>query len=231
MRVAIIDDDETARGFIADLMTGKGHLCVQFPNGRAGMSGLQRDTFDLLFVDWNMPGMTGIELMRWARESLDPCPAIIMMTSRSDKGDVIEGLEAGADDFIVKPERGDVVDARVEALMRRTAPKAVASRIEDFGDYAFDNLNSSVAFRGEVAELTAKEFTLAKLFFDNLHRPLSRAYLLETVWNSVADLPTRTLDVHVSKVRAKLQLRPENGYRLQTVFGFGYRLESYDDNE
>jgi DNA-binding response OmpR family regulator len=229
MRIAIVDDDETTRKGIAELMSGHGHICLMFSGGLQARTALQRDTFDLIFVDWNMPGLDGIELMRWARANLDPCPAIIMMTARSEKDDIVIGLEAGADDFIVKPESDSVILARAAALTRRMAVRVSEARIESYGEYHFDNLESSVTFGSETAQLTAKEFALAKLFFENLNRPLSRAYLLQTVWNSVADLPTRTLDVHTSKIRQKLNLRPESGYRLQTVFGFGYRLEHHDE--
>jgi len=86
-----------------------------------------------------------------------------------------------------------------------------------------------VGFDDKVVRLTAKEFELALLFFENLQRPLSRGYILEKIWNNAVDLSTRTLDMHVSKVRTKLDLRPENGHRLQTIFGYGYRLDTYAD--
>jgi DNA-binding response OmpR family regulator len=229
MRIAIVDDDEIARTAIAELMTSHGHVCLTYTGGLQARTALQRDTFDLVFVDWNMPGLDGIELIRWARSNLDPCPAIIMMTARSGKDDIVLGLEAGADDFIVKPESDGVILARTAALTRRLASRSSEARIETFGAFHFDNLESRVSYGSQSAQLTAKEYALAKLFFENLNRPLSRAYLLQTVWNSVADLPTRTLDVHTSKIRQKLNLRPESGYRLQTVFGFGYRLEHHDD--
>jgi DNA-binding response OmpR family regulator len=95
-----------------------------------------------------------------------------------------------------------------------------------FGAYLFDAQRNVVKFGGEDIALTAKEFALAMLFFANQNRPLSRAYIMEAVWKSVAELSTRTLDMHVSRIRTKLSLRLENGFSLRTVFGYGYRLET-----
>jgi DNA-binding response OmpR family regulator len=229
MRIAVVDDDAPTRGFIDQLLTQNGHRCTQFQNGRDIVTALSRDTFDLIMVDWNMPGLSGIEVVQWARQNMQNCPPIIMLTSRMDEKDVIQGLEAGADDYIVKPESGPVILARVAAMFRRAAPPSVTDRFDVFGRYCFDRVTESVTFDDNEIILTSKEFALAKAFFENQHRALSRAYILETIWKSVGDLPTRTLDVHVSRIRTKLKLNPENGYRLQTIFGFGYRLESADE--
>lgn len=227
MRIAIVDDDEISRDFVSLVLSQQGHSCIPFHRSRDVPLALQRDTYDMLIVDWNMPDLTGIDIVTWARANLPKCPPVIMLTSRADKDDVAAALNAGADDFIVKPESAIVIAARVEALLRRTSVQPVESRIETYGPYTFDRLNEAATLHGEPVALTAKEFALARLFFANQHKPLSRRYLMETVWKSVAELSTRTLDMHVSRIRAKLGLRSDNGYRLQTVFGYGYRLESF----
>ena len=227
MRIAIADDDLEIRMFVADALTAGGHLCVLFANGREMITALQRDSFDMLVIDWNMPILDGIDVIRWAYDHMSPVPPIIVLTSRADKSDVVQALEAGADDYIIKPEAADVILARVAAAFRRVGPRPSSERVEAYGPYQFDRLTSSVRYGDKNVALTAKEFALARLFFENFHRPLARGYILQMIWNSVADLPTRTLDMHVSRLRTKLELRPENGYSLQTVFGFGYRLESF----
>ncbi len=227
MRIAIADDDVATRAFVTDALQAGGHICAAFANGRDMITALQRDSFDMLVIDWNMPILTGIDVIRWAHGHMSPVPPIIVLTSRTDKADVVEALEAGADDYIIKPEAADVILARIAAAFRRTGPRPSSERVEAYGPYQFDKLTSSVRFGGKEVVLTAKEFALARLFFENFHRPLARGYILQMIWNSVADLPTRTLDMHVSRLRTKLELRPENGYSLQTVFGFGYRLESF----
>jgi DNA-binding response OmpR family regulator len=226
VRIAIADDDAPTRNLIAQLLGEQGHQCTHFENGRDIVTALSRDTFDLLFVDWNMPAMDGIDVLRWARGNLSKCPPIIMLTSRMDEKDIVQGLEAGADDYIIKPASAPVIQARVAALLRRAAPPSSTDRFEEFGMYRFDRVTETVFFDGNEVNLTSKEFALAKAFFENQHRALARAYILETIWKVVGDLPTRTLDVHVSRIRTKLKLNPQNGYRLQTIFGFGYRLEN-----
>ncbi len=229
MRIAIADDDSMVRQHMQALLHRRGYACSAFGSGEEMVTALQRDTFDLLIVDWNMPGMSGLDVLAWLGENAVVRPSVIMMTNRADKADIVRGLDAGADDYIVKPEEDKIILARVEARLRDWKAADADLRMVSFGSYIFDKLENSVQVSGERVELTAKEFALARAFFENKHRPLSRAYILETIWNSVGDLPTRTLDVHVSRLRNKLKLKPENGFRLHTIFGFGYRLESFDE--
>jgi DNA-binding response OmpR family regulator len=229
MRIAIADDDKQARDHAETALSLVGHQCQVFSNGRDVISQLKRETFDLLLLDWNMPGLTAIEVIEWARQNLKDVPRIIVLTSRSDDRDVTYALDAGADDFITKPSSSEVIRARVTAVLRRTRVGNGDERIERRSNFAFDRLDCSVTFGRNAVRLTPKEFALALLFFDNLQRPLSRGYILQRIWNNTVDLSTRTLDMHVSKVRTKLGLRPEQGYRLQTISGYGYRLDMYDD--
>lgn len=231
MRIAIVDDDQTTREMLVNLLGAAGHRCTSFGEGQSLITQLQRDTFDLVLVDWVMPGITGFELVEWVRANLTPPPPVVMLTNRQAKDDVAAALNAGADDYIVKPEEGHVILARVEAILRRVTGSADLQRVEAFGVYSFDRMTNTVSFHGKDVKLTAKEFALALMFFRNQHRALSRAYILETLWRSSADLQTRTLDMHISRVRSKLSLNPENGFRLQTIFGYGYRLEGFGTEE
>jgi len=226
MKIGIVDDDDTMLQFVSRLFDTEGFRSVSFRRGRDLITALARETFDLLILDWNMPDMSGMEILNWVQARIEPCPQVIMLTSRSDKDDVAAALHAGADDYIVKPESAIVITARVHAVLRRVQPRVMAERFERFGAYEFDRVGETVTLDGTPVVLTGKEFALAYLFFANQHKPLSRGYLMEAVWKSVADLTTRTLDMHVSRIRTKLQLRSDNGFRLQTVFNYGYRLES-----
>lgn len=232
MRIAVADDEETIREFMNALLTDGGHKCSVFRDGRDLMNAMMRDTFDLVIIDWMMPPANGMDILKWARATLSPCPPVIMLTSRADKSDVAEALNSGADDYIIKPETKNVILARIEAVMRRTTHQPEKqSRVEEFGCYSFDRMSNNVKLGEEEIVLTAREFSLARMFFLNPNRAFSRAYILETLWNSVPDLPTRTLDMHISRIRSKLRLGPENGYRLQTIFGHGYRLEVFDEED
>lgn len=231
MRIAVVDDDESVIDFVCAVLTQAGHSCIDFRTGASLLAALRRETFDLILLDWNLPDSSGIDLLRTIRASLEGSGAgsigIIMLTSRSDKDDIASALHAGADDYVVKPESAQVIAARVEAVLRRAGNAPVRERFVRFGAYAFDRLTGTVTIGDEEVSLSAKEFQLALVFFENTHRALSRGYLLETVWQSVSDLPTRTLDMHLSRIRAKLRLVPENGYRILTISGYGYRMESF----
>jgi DNA-binding response OmpR family regulator len=226
-KIAIVDDDAAVLEDIALIAASAGHLAVSLRSGAAAINQFRRDTFDLVLLDWGLPDMTGVEVLRWMRNNLPVMPAVIMITNRHSADDVANALQEGADDYIVKPEAPKVISARIEAVLRRTAPSTPISkqRLLFFGPYCFDRLRETVTFDQKTVSLTTKEFALALLFFQNPHRPLSRAYLLQTIWRTSADVHTRTLDMHVSKIRAKLELHPDRGFRLFTVFGYGYRLE------
>lgn len=228
MRIAIADDDEISLNFVEQVLARRGHSCRQFRGGGDLIAALKRDTFDLLILDWNMPETSGIEVIEWAKAHLEVPPPMLILTSRSEKDDVAMGLNAGADDFIIKPESPEAILARVDAVLRRSARRTPASRIETFGSYVFDRSTENVTMAGEPVELTSKEFSLALHLFTNQDRPLSRTYIFESVWKGSAGLSTRTVDMHISRVRTKLNLRAEAGYRLQTIFGYGYRLEKLE---
>lgn len=224
MHIALVDDDFDEIADVAEILRDSGCECSLFSSAEELMAALRRETFDILLLDWNMQGMSGLKVLAWARENINPPPPVIMLTNRDRKEDIVFALEAGAVDYIRKPEDPEVVRARIKAaLRRRQAEKPVPAH---FGEFHFDNLAQSVTYGDETISLRHKEFELARLLFDNVNRPLSRGYLLQKIWQSSPNVETRTLDVHVSRIRAKLKLGPERGFALQTIFGFGYRLDS-----
>lgn len=229
MRLAILEDDEAQRASIFGLLTAAGHHCHVFASSKALLRELRNETYDLLILDWNLPDLPGIEVLEWSRRSLKPAPPALMVTSRTDEADIVAGLNAGADDYVLKPIQPAVLTARVTALLRRAYGTAERPAIEQYDDYVFNTAAQSVQIGGDAVVLTAKEFSLSLLLFQNLHRALSRDYLMETVWGRSPDLQTRTLDMHVSRIRMKLGLRPERGYKLLPVYGYGYRLEKLVD--
>lgn len=228
MRCAVLDDDKAQTELVARLLAEAGHDCEVFHHGRTLVNRLRQDSYDLLVVDWNMPGMSGIEVLHSVRQGLHAGLPVLMITSRSDDADVVEGLGAGADDYLVKPLNPPVFLARVEAALRRSGLNRPTRRTAEFGRYHFDGASEVVTVAGAAVKLTAKEFALALTLFENMSRPLSRSWLLDSIWGQSPDAETRTLDAHVSRIRTKLQLRPDNGFRIAPVYSYGYRLEPTD---
>ena len=179
----------------------------------------------MLILDWQVPDLSGVEVMRQSRDKLPANMPVLVLTNRSGEDDIVEGMDAGANDYLIKPIRRSELIARVQALLRRSYPELNSTEQINFGPYVFETRSGRLLIHGKVVEVTHKEFDLALLFFRHLGRPLSRAFIHEAVWSREAELVSRTMDTHVSRVRNKLSLKPENGYRLAPVYSYGYRLE------
>lgn len=226
MRVGIADGELEVVAHLKLIVQDLGHEAVGFVDSNALTQALSKTTFDLVILDWNLTGSDGCSILQWMDTNLPKRPPVIMMASRSAKRDITDALNAGADDYITKPEDRSVIAARVSALLRGTSASGAFDTEVTYGKYTMNRLDQSVTLHGKTAFLTAKEFELAEMFFKNADRTLARNYIMETIWRTTATLATRTLDMHISRVRAKLDLRPENGFRIFTVFGYGYRLET-----
>jgi len=228
MRICVLDDDLTHTEFVTETLTAAGHTCRAFTDGKALIHELLRHTFDLLVLDWNMPTMSGEAVLEWVTKNLTSKLPVLFLTSRSHEADIVAILNAGADDYIIKPVSRPLLLARVDTLLRRAYRLEVTEPNQQFGIYEFDHENQKVLVHGAPVTLTQKEFDLALLLFRNVSRPLSRTHIRETVWRQDADVPSRTMDTHISQIRSKLVLRPQNGYRVVPIYSYGYRLEKLE---
>lgn len=225
MRIAVLDNDRSQADLICQVLGSAGHACQSFDNGKDLLSQLRKDNYDMLILDWQVADLSGVEVMRRAKEKMPATTPIMFLTSSSAEDDIVAGIGAGADDYMIKPLRRGELVARVQALLRRAYPAQNGAEQLQFGPYIFETRPGRLLMDGVVIEVTHKEFYLALLFFRNIGRPLSRAYIHEAVWVRETAVPSRTMDTHVSRVRNKLHLRPENGFRLVPVYSYGYRLE------
>lgn len=231
MNIASLEDEPTQAELIQQVLARAGHDCTSFGTGKSLLAALQKShDFDMVLVDWEIPDIAGIEVVRWVRVNLGYDLPLMFVTGRTLEEDLVEGLQAGADDYLVKPIREGELLARVEALARRSAVSAPKTqKSTQVGPYEIDEVSSTIRLRGNGVTLAPKEYELAVLFLRNPWRLFSRDVLSAAVWNREIPPTSRTLDTHLSNIRQKLQLRPENGVRLTSSYALGYRLELIAD--
>lgn len=225
LRIAFLEDDPDQGALISAWLEQGGYHGYHFSTAKELQRALQRDSYDLLILDWILPESSGIEVLQWVRQNLDWRIPVIFMTRRDSEDDIIYALERGADDYLSKPLSEGLVMARVRAMERRVFGEKTEKEVLKAGNFEIDTGSGIVALNGENVNLTDREVKLAVLLFSNIGRLLSRDYLLENVWGINPDVVTRTVDTHVSRLRQKLELYPENGWQLKAVYQHGYRLE------
>lgn len=228
MRIAALDDDALQLDLIKQATEAMGHVCHTHLTGADLLRTLRRETFDLLIVDWHLPDTTGPEVVRWVRKNVAARLPILFVTNRQEERDIMEGLGSGADDFMVKPVRIGELHARVAALLRRAYPDTSGGGALEFGRYRFLPENRAIEVDNVPVELKNREYDLALFLFQNMGRLLSRDHLKEIVWGQVADVMSRSLDTHISRLRTLLDLRPANGFIVTAVYGVGYRFEAVE---
>lgn len=220
MRIAILDKDRVQTELICQILHAT-HQCRHFDSGKALLDHVSHDGCELIVLGEPVTDMSGLEVMQTLHDALP----VLLMVERTDEDAIAAALAAGASDYIIKPIRRGELLTRVRILLKRNYPEQSVVEPIRFGPYLFDTRFALLTMAGKPLKVTQKEFELALLFFRNLGRPLSRAYILEAIWPRNAEVPSRTMDTHVSRVRSKLGLRPENGFRLTPVYSYGYQLE------
>ena len=235
MYIGLLEDEPHLAQHVCEILEGAGHTVNVFSNGEDMVRAIGRDTIDLFVLDWRVPRMTGIEVLKHIREVRGQKEPVLFLTSRTDEQDITEALNAGADDYCTKPVRPKEFLARINAILRRTYPdRGNEDTTRVLLDYTFNKLDNSVGFAGQSVILSEKEFKLALFLFENHERAVSRARLLQEIWGGAGDALSRSLDVHVSWLRKKLDLSATSPtLRLKPIYGFGYRLiavsESHDE--
>ncbi len=224
MKIVFLEDDRVFATDIIEALQGAGHEVDYYASGRACLKAMQENQYDLALFDWEVPDMNGREVLESIKIK-GSYPPVVFLTGHDAEEDVIAVIESGADDYIVKPVNPKVLIARVNALYRRSNPKATELSTMDYGNLTVDFVKRKFEMNANPIKLTEKELDLALYFFSQVGILLSRPHLTKVVWGTTPDIDTRTLDVHVSHLRSKLKLLPEFGWRLISVYHQGYRLE------
>lgn len=221
MRIAILEDDLAQQDLYRMWLETAQHACQCFGTSKSFIEALGQDDFDFLILDWMLPDSSGELALRWIRENIGWHIPVIFITSRDSELDIVTALRSGADDYLVKPPKCLELLARIEALARRKTPPS----IQQIGVYEINMDLRQIRLGGKEIELTQKEFELACYLFQNHGKLLSRVHLLEKLWGLHAEVDTRTVDTHISRIRRKLAINPDHGWQIIPVYGYGYRIE------
>ncbi|HEX5331975.1 MAG TPA: response regulator transcription factor [Cellulomonas sp.] len=227
-RILLVEDEESYRDPLTYQLTREGFDVVTAATGPEALVAWENGGADLVLLDLMLPGMSGTEVCRWLRARSDV--PVIMLTAKDGEIDKVVGLEIGADDYVTKPYSFRELLARVRAVLRRGAIGTADAATEhdegtlDVGPVRLDVERHTVHVHGELVAFPLKEFDLLELLMRNAGRVLTRGQLIDRVWGSDYVGDTKTLDVHVKRVRAKIESDPANPVLLQTVRGLGYKL-------
>jgi two-component system, OmpR family, alkaline phosphatase synthesis response regulator PhoP len=224
-KILLVEDEPGLRLTLSDRLAMQGYEVIEASDGEAGWKKGLEGPLDLVLLDVGLPKLDGFEVLRrWRAASMET--PVLMLTARGETVDKVSGLRMGADDYMVKPFDSMELLARVEALLRRAAVRrgAVTSEGVEFGSVRVDLKASKVFVRGEAITLSLKEFQLLKYLAERVGEVVSREELLEKVWGWSQSVNTRTVDVHVTWLRQKLEETSKSPEHLITVRGMGYKL-------
>ena len=223
-RVLLIEDEDAYRETVGYLLRKEGFDVVEAADGTIGLAEFERGGADIVLLDLMMPGLPGTEVCRRlrARSSVP----VIMVTARDDEIDKVVGLELGADDYVTKPFSHRELVARIRAVLRRGQDFELEPDVLEVDDVRMDVERHEVWVRGEPVKLALKEFELLEILLRNAGRVMTRGQLIDRIWGADYVGDTKTLDVHVKRLRAKIESDPADPRRLITVRGLGYKFEA-----
>lgn len=228
MRIVFLEDDQAQADTIKGWLTDAGHDVKHYTHAKSFLTDCGKESFDLFIFDWILPDLSGEETLMIIRKERGLDTPVIFATSRDSEEDIVSALKKGADDYMIKPIRRMELLSRIDALYRRSRSLVTEEKVLNYPPYQIDTIKRVITIDDEPIELTGKEFDLSVFLFKNIGRLISRGHILETIWNKNPNVMTRTLDTHMSRIRTRLNLRPENGYRLTPIYNYGYRLERID---
>ena len=227
-RILIIEDELPMRTALHDVLASEDYRVLTASDGESGLRRALDEKPDLILLDIMTPKLDGFSLCAELRRLSNSVP-ILMLTAKGQVEDRVTGLDAGADDYLVKPFSTEELLARVRALLRRMQRKNKSLSTLTFGDVRVD-LIKQTAFKGKKPlHLTAKEFAMLRLMAESDGEPISRERFLDIVWDYTAFPTTRTVDNHIASLRKKLERNPNEPRWLKTVHGIGYKLEMSPD--
>jgi len=226
-RILVVDDEPDIVALVVYHLAKDGYRVSSASSGSEALATARRERPALMVLDLMLPGLSGFEVLEQLRADESTADiAVLMLTARKEEPDRIKGLSLGADDYLTKPFSPQELVLRVRAILRRSSAAPASGDLLAIGALAIDRAAHTVTVRGHEVELTPTEFKLLLLLAERRGRVQGRAQLLESVWEAAPDIQTRTVDMHVQRLRSKLE---SAGDLIETVRGFGYRLRSPRD--
>lgn len=224
-RILVIEDDPAIREGLVDALRAAGYDTIEAADGLDGLSAALGSTCDLLLLDLVLPGLDGVEILRRLKRDRPALP-VIVLTARGVEQDRVTGLQLGADDYVVKPFSLRELLARIEAVLRRSPSASACAGVVRFPAGEADLTSGEIRYAdGQTAALADREAALLRYLWVNEGRAVSRGELLARVWGiGAADIETRTVDMHIARLREKIRDVAPGGAVVQTVRGQGYRL-------
>jgi two-component system response regulator RegX3 len=223
-RVLVVEDEQSLREPLVYLLEKEGYEVLDAADGNAAIEIFKSTNPDIVLLDLMMPGMSGNEVCRVIRQSSNV--PVIMLTAKDSEIDKVVGLEIGADDYVTKPYSTRELLARMKAVLRRNSePTPVTDGLLEGGPVSMDVDRHLVFVNGQKVAMPLKEFELLELLLENRNRVLTRAQIIDRVWGSNYFGDTKTLDVHVKRIRSKIEDDPARPVHLVTVRGLGYKFE------
>ena len=224
-RILVVEDEESFSDPLSYLLEKEGYDVTITGTGTDGLAEFDRNGADLVLLDLMLPGMSGVDVCRALRQRSSV--PVIMLTAKDSEVDKVVGLELGADDYVTKPYSGRELLARIKAVLRRLSePEELLPSTIESGPVRMDVERHTVSVDGEPVSLPLKEFELLEMLLRNAGRVLTRGQLIDRVWGSDYVGDTKTLDVHVKRLRAKIEPKPSNPQHILTVRGLGYKFET-----
>ena len=224
-RLLVVEDEPNLREPLVYLLEKEGYQVIEAENGNDAVDSFRKNSPDLILLDLMLPGMSGNEVCRSIR--LESQVPIIMITAKDTEIDKVVGLEIGADDYVTKPYSTRELLARMKAVLRRGVEVSISEvGLLKAGPVVMDLDRHTVSVNGEPIQMPLKEFELLELLIENVNRVLTRGQIIDRVWGSNYFGDTKTLDVHVKRVRSKIEEDPSRPRHLITVRGLGYKFEA-----
>jgi DNA-binding response OmpR family regulator len=223
-RILIVEDELPMRTALEDCLAGEGFRVISAADGERGLDRAMKEKPDLILLDVMMPKLDGFALCAELRRLGNTTP-VLMLTAKGQVRDRVNGLDCGADDYLVKPFSTDELLARVRALLRRVQRDGEVVRELVLGDTRIDFVRQNATRKGKAIHFTAKEFAMLRLIAEANGEAITREKFLDVVWGYAAFPTTRTVDMHIASLRRKLEKNPDEPRWIRTVHGVGYRLE------